>query len=166
VSSTISTVVAMGFVISELLDLPGSGSNPVRFDQFKESKSIPDGTDNFPATKHVTFEPTLSAGTLTIDLTAAHGTEGTQDLTGLKLQALYFKNTGTNAVTLTAHGTNGYLLFGASGSVIIPPAGAGGLGGQLQIFFPESLPDVGPTAKQLLLTGTGTDAFEMSMIFG
>ena len=124
-----------------------------------------------PATTVVALTPTLIAGAVTIDLTSLTGTNGSSvDLTGLKVQQILFNNgttssgtlsAGTNAVvTIDAGATNGLDIFGSTGQVDVPP------GGSIQMLFQDTLADVSASVKNIDLSGTGTDAYEMIIVAG
>lgn len=150
--------------------VPGSSSPKITYAGFNSSQTLNAGT-TVPVTKIVTFEPTLSAGALTIDLTALTGANGASvTFSGLKLQFMLFNNgtttngvvaAGSNSSVNIAEGaSNGYPLFGASNDITIPA------GGSFMIYFPDALADVSGTDKTIDLAGTGTDAFECVLIAG
>ncbi len=130
--------------------------------QFNSNATL-NATSTPPATKSVSLTPTLSGGTLVLDLTNLTGTNGaTVDATTLKLQLLLFNNpTGNSSVVISDGASNAYLIFGhAAGEVTIFA------GDNQQNKWTDTLADVSATVKNVLLTGTGTDAFEMVMVFG
>ena len=156
--------------ISETLATEGSSSPIITIGKYNHTATLSSGT-TVPVTKSSVFTPQLSGGALTIDLTALTDPGGAAlDATGLKLQWLMFSNgvvtsnvldAGSNSpVTLTNGASNGYDLFGGNNSLTWP-AGAG-----YGLFFNDKLDDVGSTDKTIDLSGTGSDAFEMTMVFG
>ena len=103
----------------------------------------------------------LVAGALTIDLRALHQTNGASgDGNGLKVQGFYFKNLGANAMTITAGASNGYLIFGTSGSVVVQP------GGGLCIYHADGAADIDATHKTIDVAGTLVQTFEAAFILG
>jgi hypothetical protein len=94
-----------------------------------------------PATKVASDSIALTAGTLTLDLTALVGAAGAAvTFTGLKVQLAKFKNPSTNTGTLviTVGAANGYNIFGdAAGSVTL------GIGAEVLMMCPDTLDAVG-----------------------
>jgi hypothetical protein len=100
-----------------------------------------------------------------LDLTALPATTGNIDATGLKLQCLILENpAGNSAITLGKGATNGYALFGTTNTVTV--AAHASYAGYLALFFPEGLPDVAGGAKTIDITGTGTQSFGLTLVFG
>lgn len=119
-----------------------------------------------PATLVSAYEKAMSAGTATIDLTALPQSGGlagsTASATGLKLQALLVKNKSTNtgAITITKGGSNGYQLAGATFTIVLKP-------GQWFLFFGNDLADdVGSGAKNIDISGTGSEVLQIVGVFG
>lgn len=103
----------------------------------------------------------LVTGAKTIDLRALYTVgNGTGDANGLKLQGMYFKNLGANPMTIVGGASNGYDLFGASGSLAVPA------GGVFSMSFADASPDVSDTDKTIDISGTGSQTFELAMILG
>lgn len=104
----------------------------------------------------------LVAGALTIDLTALLGVnDESQDGTGLKLQTILIRNpAGNNPITIGDGAANGYQLFGAAVDVVIPA------GATMAFYVPETLPDVGAAAKDIGVSGTGTETFDVGITLG
>lgn len=125
-----------------------------------------------PATNAIYMSKALTAGAATIDLTSLPGPGGTTvDGTGKKVQSIRIVNgttggdgsiaAGSNASVNVAPGaSNGYALFGASKDVDIPA------GACLHMQFNENLADISSGAKTIDLAGTGTNAFEITIILG
>lgn len=114
-----------------------------------------------PATIYSGDVYALSSGAKSIDLRALYTVgNGLGDANGLKLQGMYFKNLGANPMTIVGGASNGYDLFGASGSVAVPA------GGVLVMFFNDASPDVSGTDKTIDISGTGSQTFELALILG
>lgn len=129
-------------------------------DQFDEFGTLTSAT-SVPVTTVAEAVVALSGGAKTIDLTALTGTNGaTVSMSGLKVQIFRFKNLGANQMTIVGGAANGYLLWGASGSVIVPA------GGIVQFFGNETLADVDGTHKNIDVSGTAAQTFELTVIAG
>lgn len=114
-----------------------------------------------PATMYSGDVYALTTGAKTIDLRAIY-TVGAAvgDANGLKVQGFFFKNLGANAMTIVGGASNGYLIFGTSGSVVIQP------GGWLTLFTNDGSADIDATHKTIDVSGTGSQTFECGFIFG
>ena len=115
------------------------------------------------ATKFAAFEKALSTGTATIDLTALVGTNGAAvDGSGLRVQAIKFRNKSTNAnvLTLAKGSANGYDGLGASFSITLPP------GGEVLVRTKAGGAVIGGTNKNLDLAGTGAQVAEIAIVMG
>ena len=151
-------------------DVPAATSPSISHTAWSTSVNL--SSSSTPAvTKGAWFTQALTAGAATIDLTNLTGTNGIAvDLTGLKVQRLLIINgtisgkavaAGSNsAVTITGGASNGYLLFGASGSVVK------GAGTNLYMEDNETLPDIDATHCEIDLAGTGTDEFLVGILAG
>jgi hypothetical protein len=116
-----------------------------------------------PVTKCAYFSKALSAGAASIDLTALTGTNGAAvDFSGLKVQYFKFKNpsTNANAITVEAGASNGYLLGGTGWTFELQP------GAEIGGFANDASPDVSGSTKTIDLSGTGTQALEVSLVAG
>lgn len=117
-----------------------------------------------PVTKYASKQLALIATAATIDLAAltGWGTNGADvNATGLKLQELRVFNPATNAkMTLEAGASNGYEAFGPAFVLDVFP------GAWYHFHFDDETPDVGPTAKTIDVTGTGTEVLSVEMLFG
>lgn len=103
----------------------------------------------------------LSTGAKTLDLRAIYTVGGAVgDGNGLKVQGFYFKNLGANAMTIVGGASNGYLIFGASGSVVVQP------GGSICINHLDASADIDGTHKTIDVSGTGSQTFEAAFILG
>lgn len=103
----------------------------------------------------------MVAGALSLDLRALRTVAGgSGDGNGLKVQGFYFKNLGANIMTIVAGASNGYLIFGTAGSVIVPP------GGCICISLADGSADVDATHKTIDVSGTSAQTFECAVILG
>ncbi len=122
------------------------------------------GSTSPPASKGAAWDVTLSAGAATIDLTALpQAGGGTQSMNGLLARYLVFVNPVSNAnnITIADGATNGYLLFGdSSGQITLKP-------GQFVILYcAGNAQTVGGSAKNIDLTGTGSQVLRVMAVFG
>lgn len=128
------------------------------------------GLSNLSATSAILVDSasvktfTLSGGTKTIDLQAIATTISTAaDWSGKKLQAIRFTNPAANAaMTITGEGANGYSLGGA----ITVPAASATNAVTITITAPEALADVASGDRYLVVTGTGSQSFNLELIAG
>ena len=155
---SISTpVIKIGITANELIadDTLATNARTVQHTLFDESITPS------PATMFSGKLYALVAGALTLDLRATHIVGGASgDGNGLKVQGFYFKNLGANAMTIVAGASNGYLIFGASGSVIVQPGGA------VCIFHNDASADIDATHKTIDVSGTLVQTFECAVILG
>lgn len=123
-------------------------------------------TTSVPCTQRWADTVSLSGGTVTIDLTAlSNGNLPTKDFTGLTVQFIKVRNPSTNAnnITVADGAANGYLIFGdASGQVTIPP----GMTVMFGAVATEGLAAVSATVKNITVTGTGSQAFDIQIVAG
>ncbi len=116
-----------------------------------------------PATKVAAFRKSLTAGAATIDLTSLVGTNSAVvDGTGLKVQAIKVKapTTNTAAITVAEGASSGYELLGNGFTFAVKP-------GQEALFFlNEGAPDVALDAKNIDLSGTGTESLDVIVVLG
>jgi hypothetical protein len=147
-------------VTEELDSAPGSQNPSITHDKFSSSGTLTPST-TVPATKVCANQFALVAGAKTLDLTALVGTNGVAvDGTGLKVQVIKFKNTGTNPMTFAQGGSNAYQLGGANWSQRL-------LAGQEWIHYGHDLnPDISSTVKNIAVSGTGTETFEVIIVMG
>jgi len=160
---TVSVAVTLSVKTTETLtsNVPAASArgNAITHDGFDTTLAL-NASSTPPATVCAYFTKALSSGTATIDLTALTGTQGTVDGTGLKVQSLIFKNAAANQVTISKGATNGYSIFGASGSVVVPA------GSTLAMTFADTLADISSTVKTLDLAGTGSQSFSVGIVMG
>jgi len=133
----------------------------ITHDQYNTTASLTSAT-TVPVTKAVYFSQALTAGAATVDLTALVGVNNIAvDGTGLKVQVLKFKNpAGNAAMTLDVGASNGYTLGGAAFQITLDA-------GQEMLFYGnEAEADISSTVKTFDLTGTATEACELSIVMG
>lgn len=115
-----------------------------------------------PATKQAAYEVTMSSGTATIDLTSLTGAFGaTVTGSGLKVQAVKFKNkaTNANAIRVKAGASNGY-TFGGTFDVTLP------VGGEVTVYLAEGAADVSGSVKTIDVSGTGEQVLQVVLVMG
>lgn len=158
----VSVSYALRVNVRETLDSGVDGaSTPVITHNALDVTGTINATSTPPATKHIQDTSALTAGAATIDLTALTGTGGaTVNMTGLKVQIFRFKNNGAATMTIGEGATNGYELLGNAWSIAVPAGGA------IQLVLNETAPDVGASAKTIDIAGTGTQAFQISIVAG
>lgn len=112
---------------------------------------------------HAASQQALTAGAATIDLTALTGANGVSvDMTGKKIEFVKLIAAADNgaAITVEPGAANGYNLFGASFAIVLQP------GQEITVKLAEGAPDVGATAKEIDLSGTGDDSLSYVFIGG
>lgn len=118
-----------------------------------------------PVTQAAEFTATLSGGALTLDLQVLTGIGGaTLDLTGLKIIAAKFKcpSSNTGVMNINEAAANSYNLGGTTYDFDIPP------GGEMTLYFPDNsvLADVGASASDIDLAGTGSETVDIIFVAG
>lgn len=138
-----------------------STGSKIIHNQFNTSTTL-NASSTPPVTKVAAIEQDLGAGTATVDLTALTATNGaTVDGTGLRVQALKFRNQAGNAVMSIAMGAaNGYDGFGAAFKVTL----AGGA--EVTILSNDNGSDIAAGVKNLDLAGTGAETAELVIVMG
>jgi hypothetical protein len=152
-----SPVIKIGITASELIadDTLSTSARTVQHTLFDETITPS------PATIFSGAVYALIAGAKTLDLRALRTVAGgSGDGNGLKVQGFYFKNLGANPMTIVGGASNGYLIFGTSGSVIVPAGGA------LALSLADASADVSASVKTIDVSGTGTQTFECAVILG
>jgi hypothetical protein len=136
---------------------PGSSSLARSGGAFDANLSL-SATSTPPVTKSWTKQLT---GSQNLDLTNLVHEEGdTVDASGLKLQSLRVHNNSVaNTVTVDDGVTNAYQLNG--GDAYLVPAG-----GDLMVAFNDKLADVDATHKNLAITATAGQTYNIEMTFG
>lgn len=161
VEVTYTTNITVNETIDTNVPAVAAAKAVITHDQYNTNQSLtPGGT--VPVTQAVSFSQALTAGAATIDLTALVGVNNLAvDGTGLKVQAIKFKNPAGNAsMKIDVGATNGYPLAGAGFETTL-------LAGQEVVFFGnEAAPDISASAKTFDLTGTGTQAGEFTIVMG
>jgi hypothetical protein len=162
----VSCVYALTMTVTETLSgstVPAlsASNNSLIHSGYNKSGTL-NASSTAPATKCAHVLQALTAGAATIDLTAVQGTQGNVTFSGLKIQL--FRATATtgnaNVLTLTEGASNGYELAGNTWKV-------GLLSGQSFMFFGnDGAPDVGGSAKDIDLAGTGSQSVEISIVGG
>jgi hypothetical protein len=134
---------------------------------FDDISGTLNASSTVPATKTYVDTISLTAGAATIDLTSLTG-EGGRSVTfnGLKVQKVQISCPASNTagITFDVGASNGYNLFGADNasdeSVEVMPGGAE------QRYTPNNGEDVDSTHKQIDVTGTGTESFNIALVAG
>ncbi len=151
----ICTVNEQGSVV----DAP-SGFNTVIHRTFNSALAL-NANSSPPASQVAAFTQALVGGVSTIDLTNLIGTFGTVNGTGLRVQVIKIKNSSTsNTMTFKFGGSNPYNLLGASWQIILPA------GGEAEFFLNNGAPVVGSGAKNIDMSGTGTDSAQIIIVLG
>ena len=162
-----------GTLQETLASVEGASSPIITHSDYNSNGTISSGT-TVPATKSAAWTPQLSGGSLLLDLNALPDREGGTgvDFDGLKVQAILFNNGLTtngvvaplsnSAVEIAPDATNGYFIFGTTDDKVTVNAGC-----SILMFFADTLPDVAAgSADEILLTGSGSNAFEMILVAG
>ena len=146
-------------VIENLLGGP-AGVVPVSHWEtlLKQLTFSPSGTP--PVSLLIVYAATIVGGGYDIDLTAAQGTQGTVDATGLRVQLIAVDATGLlGDFTLDAGPANGYEVNG-SGELHFTP------GGLLLKFLNDAYQDVDATHRMLRVSGTDGDVPMLGILLG
>lgn len=123
------------------------------------------GSTSTPVSKYSAFQKALSSGTGTIDLTSLpdnNGVAAAVNFNGLKVQYAHFENpaANANAITIAKGASNGYELAGSSWTVTLDP------GEHITFLGQDTAPDVASNAKTFDLTGTGSQALDVTLVAG
>lgn len=162
VSVTYETKISTAETLETNVVAAGSNSKTVTHTGYNSSNSLAAATTQ-PATKCAYFSKALSAGAATIDLTALTGTNGASvTFSGLKVQCWKFKNPSTNAnsITVTFGASNAYLLGGTAFKWVLSP------GQEICGYGYDATPDVSGSTKDIDISGTGSQALEVSLVAG
>lgn len=120
--------------------------------------------DSSPAVTKVAYQSTaMSTGAATLDLTSLTLNSLSVTLSGLHLRVVKVKAPTTNsaAVTVAKGASNGLTALGSAFSVTLQP------GAWFELYDPSGLAAaVDATHKTLDVTGTGTDAVQLSVAAG
>ncbi len=156
--------LALQVTVTEILagNVVNLSDKTVKHSTLNLSKTLDAGTTP-PVTKVASFLMTLDPTTHTLDLTSIPGTNGaTVDGTGLKVQAIAFVATATNAnkIAVTYGGANPYNLLGTTFTFEL-------LAGQeLVLYGNDATPDIAAGAKNILFTGTGVQTMSIIVVMG
>ena len=93
----------------------------------------------------------MDGGAGTLDLTALPGTADTvRDLSGLKVQWAWFRNTATNgnAITITFGASNPYDLLGGGEIIVLE------VGQEIAVWGNDATPEIGSSACEIDISGT------------
>lgn len=136
----------------------------ITINQLNTSESLSSSTTP-PATKVSTGQIALSGGAITLDLTSlpdSNGVAGAIDGTGLKVQSYIFRNPEANAndITLTEGAANGYELHGNTWKIALRP------GEIISCQLQDGAPDIAAGAKDIDITGTGSQALDFEIVMG
>lgn len=159
---SVSASLRIAAGVTETLEtgVDASSSPTIRQNGFDFSSTI-SATSTVPATKCAFDSAALVAGAYTLDLSNTVGTLGaTVDMTGLKVQFILVKNTGSNRITMSQGGSNPYNLGGASFTIPIEA------GQTIGLYGADVNPDVASGAKNIAFAGTGTDTFNFIVVAG
>lgn len=118
-----------------------------------------------PATKYSAGRLTLSSGSGSIDLTSlpdANGVAAAVTFSGLKVNAVKFRNLSTNAnnMTLTEGASNGYELHGNAWTILLRP------GEEYLWKGVDGAADVSGSTKTIDVSGTGSQVLEFELVAG
>lgn len=159
-----SATYAMTLTVKEAIadsQLANPATTIITYDQLNVTNMYMPG-GSIPVSMVSAQELALTSGSLTLDLTALLGTNGvTESATGLKLQLMKIQNPASNGnMTFAQGGSNPYQLFGSTWSFSLG-------GGQSAMYdFANQAPTVSSTNKTIAVTGTGTQSFNLIMVFG
>ena len=139
-----------------------SGKGNITYDNYDSTYALTPSTTP-KALTNAQFLMALVSGAKTLDLTALiDGSTGqVVDGTGNRVVGFRFKNLGANSMTIVGGASNGYLLFGTAGKVIVPA------GGEVSFYTAGvTVPAIDATNKTLDITGTATQTAQVTVITG
>lgn len=144
-------------------------ANPTITHAITDTYTVLNASSTPPGTTVASGTVTLSGGTVTLDLTSilgptVNGTACPVNFTGKKINAIKIQSAAanTNPITIVGGASNGYLLFGASGSLILPAGGD-----QVSMLLNASLPAVDSTHKTITVTSAMSAAvFNIELVGG
>lgn len=123
-----------------------------------DSGSTPDGAYSF--SKHLA----MTGSAVTIDMLDAQvDTEGTTiTMSGQKIRAIKFKNPAANtgSITIVGASSNGLLIFGAAGSVVLTP------GASLLLYLENDGVTIDATHTNIEATGTNGEYLDYVVVCG
>lgn len=170
VAVTLQQILTVAETIGQNTNSAAAADRLVTHRATNQSNSLTASTT--PAVTEVAaFRATLSAGALTIDLTALTSTNGrtlNASTGSLKLKQMLLVNPGSNAITITKGASNGYQAssypFPDDGYKVPPKAGD--TPSAVLFNFGDSCPAVSGSVKTFDLAGSGTDYLDVVMVFG
>lgn len=146
---------------SEELSIPAASNPLITLDNVNTQQTLGPSTTP-PAAEISAGKLALVAGALTIDLTALAGSQGNIDGTGKRVQILKVVNpAGNNPITLKAGAANGYNLGNDANWRITLPGGD-----EVTLKFNGTNPVIAAGAKDIDVTGTLTESFDITIILG
>lgn len=156
VTETLTAGSGSGFLTGD-----NSVTHQMGYSATLNSSSTPD------ATKAATWTVTMSGGAATIDMTSIPGVEGTFSASGLKPRLIKYrpKSDNANAITIGTGASNGYTGLGANFEVTLN-APSGSVVPWTTHYLGSGATAVSGSVKTLDVSGTGTQALEVMMIFG
>lgn len=139
-----------------------AATRAVTHSAFNKSGTLTASTTPVAVTKCAYRDIAMTAGAVTIDLTALVGTNSlAQDGTGLKPQFVLFENVEGNApITITEGASNGHALLGAGFQIILAAKQ------WVLCYLADAAPDVAAGDKTWDVTGTGTQSLRTAIILG
>lgn len=161
---SVTTAYTSALTATETLttNVPDVASNSIVHNGFNKTLNL-NSTTTPATTKTASFVKALSAGAGTIDLTALFGTNNlTTDGTGLKVIACKFQAVvgNANVITLKFGASNPYNLLGASWQVALQP------GQEILLYAVSAAPVIGSGAKNIDLSGTGSQSVNCIIVMG
>ena len=170
--STNRLSVGLQFTPTEVLDESdypagaAAGSRTLRGDGFNTQQDLDSTTTPALEAATATMEITLGASAEIIDLTAVEiGIGRDSDMTGKRLLSYVFNaaTANTGAITVDAHTTDGYNIFGASGLQVLAP-GRRVVSTLYGVASAEVV--VASGAKNVRVDGTLGDIIQIGLAFG
>lgn len=148
--------------------IAGLSAQKLVFDSYRTSASL-HATSTPAITKKAMFLGTIGGGgSATIDLTALSDAAGTQDFSGLKVQAIKIQNLGANKMTFGKGASNGLGLCtdDSAWTIPLPPVLANAPYPEFTLVIPEGTPDVAGGDKIIDVTGTAGQQFTVTLLGG
>lgn len=147
-------------------DFVSAADATVTINGLDENGTTYTASTSVPVTKVAAYEVAMTAGAVTIDLTALEGLTGEEvvDGTGLKAQFIKFKNKSTNAnpLSITKGASNGYGLVAAGTAFTVPLDP----GQSVTFSLDDSAPDIASGARTWDVTGTGSQVLQIHVVMG
>ncbi len=166
-ASTVSATYAMQLTVVETFtgNYISTSDNTTTHNGLNASDILNAGSA-VPATKVASFDVTMSGGTGSINLAALPGLTADETVvgTGLKVQAVIFKNKATNAneITVAKGASSGFGIStaGTTWSMPISPGQA------FMILGNDATPDVASGARVIDVTGTLAQVLQVIVLLG